>query len=156
MGPADAHEGNDVSVGCMLTCALMEQVKKFWETDFGGSFVESRADVAESVEDKRARSIMEGSVKLVDGHYKMDLPWRFSKPYLLHNKVLAEARLRILKRKLQKDEGLLVKYRDAIMITLSRTLPDWYRRMKLETKEIWDGTYLIMQSSILISQAKWE
>ena len=114
MGPADAHERNDVSVGCVLTCDLMDQVKKFWETDFGGSLVESRADVAESVEDKRARSIMEGSVKLVDGHYKMDLPWRFSKPYLPHNKLLAEARLRILKRKLQKDEGLFVKYRDAI------------------------------------------
>ena len=83
----------------MLTCDLMDQVKKFWETDFGGGLVESRADVAESVEDKRARSIMEGSVKIVDGHYKMDLPWRPSKPYLPHNKVLAEARLRILKRK---------------------------------------------------------
>ncbi|XP_038061120.1 uncharacterized protein LOC119731907 [Patiria miniata] len=51
---------------------LLRTVEKFWEMDFGGKMADG--EVADSVEDKRARTIMTETVTKVDGHYQVKVP----------------------------------------------------------------------------------
>ena len=80
---------------------LMQQVQRFWATDTIGVGTESKPCM--SLEDKKALRIMEQSVKLQDGHYRVPLPWREFPPFLPYNKSLAERRLRVLKRRFLQD-----------------------------------------------------
>ena len=59
--------------------ALLQQVKCFWETDFGGSISDHKT--AMSVQDKKALQILEASAELVDGHYQVGLPWKHNPPF---------------------------------------------------------------------------
>ena len=63
-----------------------------------------------SLEDKRALKIMNETVRKIDGHYQVGLPWRKRSPSIPNNRVFAESRLRSLKRRLLKDENLYRKY----------------------------------------------
>ena len=67
-----------------------------------------------SKEDSRALSLIEDSVNLKEGHYEIALPWKKSPPTLPYNRPLAEHRLNLLKKRLQKDHDLLKKYSDNI------------------------------------------
>ena len=60
-------------------------------------------------EDRRALTIMEKSVRQVDGHYQISLPWRYSPPCLPDNKLLAEKRLQQLQRRLKYDHRQAVQ-----------------------------------------------
>ena len=53
---------------------------------------------------------MEQSVKLKSGHYEVALPWRNSTPNLPDNRPLAEHRLKLLRKRLFKDQELHSKY----------------------------------------------
>ena len=88
---------------------LRQQLETLWKTDFENMEVETK--VCASVEDQRALEIMEGSLREVNGHFQVALPWRHDPPYLPNNKVMAERRALLLKRRLMKDEDLLEKYR---------------------------------------------
>ena len=92
--------------------ALEEQMERLWKTDFGDSVL--RLEVSPSLEDKRALEIMEKSMKRVDGHYQVALPWRCDPPYLPNNRLMAEKRCALLKKRLEKDKELLEKYRTAM------------------------------------------
>ena len=59
-----------------------------------------------SVEDERTLIIIEGSVKKVSAHYQIALPWRQHPSYLPNNRVLAEQRLYLLKKKFLRDRVL--------------------------------------------------
>ena len=59
---------------------LSQQLDRMWKTDFENSEVETR--VCTSLEDKRALEVMERTLKTVDGHYQVALPWRHDPPYL--------------------------------------------------------------------------
>ena len=48
---------------------------------------------------------------MVDGHYQVALPWRYDPPYLPNNKVVAERRGLLLKKRLLRDEAMLEKYK---------------------------------------------
>ncbi|XP_071491771.1 uncharacterized protein [Diadema antillarum] len=87
---------------------LQNQLKQFWEADHGAYLLDNK--VGDSVEDKRALSMMQNSAMLSDGHYEIGLPWRSCPPSLPNNRGLAEARLRYLKRKLERDDVLREKY----------------------------------------------
>ena len=91
---------------------LHEQVKRFWQLDYGLGDKEEK--LGESVEDRKARVAMESSVTLVDGHYQIGLPWRKYPPSLPNNRQQAEHRLQSLKRRLEKDEALLSGYKTTI------------------------------------------
>ncbi len=65
-----------------------------------------------SQNDQRALKIMEDTVKLTNGHYEMALPWKNYPPCLQNNKSLAQHRLNLLKRKLEKDPTQQDKYKD--------------------------------------------
>ena len=57
---------------------------------------------------------MENSVKLVDGHYQIALPWRYGIPNLPNNRSMAEQRLKSLQWRLKKDSTLKEKYENVI------------------------------------------
>ena len=46
---------------------------------------------------------------LKEGHYEIALPWRYSPSSLPNNRVLAEHRLKLLRRRLAKDPDLFQK-----------------------------------------------
>ena len=54
--------------------------------------------------------MMEESLKRVDGHYQVALPWRRNLPCLPNNKETAAQRARTLKKRLLRDQCLLEKY----------------------------------------------
>ena len=88
---------------------LYQQLERLWKTDFENSEVETR--VCASLEDKRALEVMERTLKMVDGHYQVVLPWRYDPPYLPNSRVVAERRGLLLKKRLLRDEALREKYK---------------------------------------------
>ena len=71
---------------------LDQQFSAFCEMEFNDSIADASTQM--SREDRRAMEMMEQSIKLVDGHYRMDLPWRAHPSSLPENKPLAEHRLK--------------------------------------------------------------
>ncbi|XP_073230045.1 uncharacterized protein [Porites lutea] len=63
-----------------------------------------------SQDDNRALAIMEDSAELRGGHYEVALPWKVFPPDLPNNKIVAEHRLGLLKKRLLKDPQLHRKY----------------------------------------------
>ena len=110
MGPMSTRKGPS-SVNVHFTCyedPLQQQLKQFWESDYGGYLMDEKT--GDSVEDRRALKIMKESTSIVEGHYEVGLPWRHWPPDLPNSRHLAEARLRYLKKKLEKDAALHAKY----------------------------------------------
>ena len=91
---------------------LQSQVARFWELDH--DLEDSREGLADSVEDRKALSTMQDTVKLVNGHYQIGLPWRHYPPTLPNNRQCADIRLNHLKRRLQKDEVLHRQYTSTV------------------------------------------
>ena len=83
---------------------------------YNAEFSESSASSKEvmSIEDRRALAIMERTVQMVDGHYQLSLPWKYDNPCLPNNRPMAEKRLNLLKRRLEKNKVLHEKYKDAV------------------------------------------
>ena len=88
---------------------LKRQLERLWKTDFGDSVVSTKP--CQSVEDKKAVELMERSLKKVNGHFQVSLPWKSYPPSLPNNREMAERRCQLLKRRLLKDEDLLLKYK---------------------------------------------
>ena len=87
---------------------LHQQLERLWKTDFGDSVIGTT--VSPSVEDKIALNKMEESLQRVGEHFQVALPWRQGCPELPNNRPVAEQRLQLLKKRLLKDEDLLLKY----------------------------------------------
>ena len=94
---------------------LLQQLKRFWKCDNAGMTPDCKFSM--SVEDKRAPAVMESLAKLVDGHYQVALPWMEPVPKLPNNRVLAERRLQLLKKRFLRDCRLFEKYKATIDIT---------------------------------------
>lgn len=90
---------------------LGETVTRMFEMDFSETSYGQSAPM--SIEDQKALHIMDSSVKVVDGHYQLDLPFKGS-PNLPNNRVQAERRLNSLKVRLKKDPDLYTKYCNGI------------------------------------------
>lgn len=67
---------------------LQEQLEKLWKTDFRDSVVSS--STSPSIEDKKALEKMERSLKMLDGHYLVALPWCTDPLYLPNNRSMVE------------------------------------------------------------------
>eukprot|EP00057_Strongylocentrotus_purpuratus_P002697 XP_003725052.1 PREDICTED: uncharacterized protein LOC100888496 [Strongylocentrotus purpuratus] len=116
MGPtrrgSDNHPGFNVHFTRTEQEALHQQLERFWELDHAvGNDLDGAAD---SVEDRRARNIMDESTILKNGHYEVGLPWKHIPPCLPRNRHLAEVRLKYLKNKFKKDEECFNKYKGTI------------------------------------------
>ena len=116
---------------------LNQQLERLWKTDFENSEVETR--VSASVEDKRALEVMERTLKMVDGHYQVALPWRYYPPYLPNNRVVAERRGLLLKKRLLRDEAMREKYKatmtDYIEKGHAERIPE--EELELNDRPVW-------------------
>lgn len=116
MGPirhgSDSQPGYNVYFTRTEQEALHQQLERFWELDHAVG--KNPEGVADSVEDRRARSIMDESTIPKDGHYEVGLPWKHLPPCLHSNRQLAEKRLKYLKNKFQKDDEFFNKYKGTI------------------------------------------
>ena len=92
---------------------LRRQLERLCNTDFKESTVRSNESNL-SVEDKRAVEMTEQTLKRKDGHFQVALPWRKKPVVIPNNRPMAEKRLHSLKRRLQKNSELFVKYKDAM------------------------------------------
>ncbi|KAJ8044937.1 hypothetical protein HOLleu_07839 [Holothuria leucospilota] len=74
----------------------------------------------ESLEGKRAHKMLGNSIKLVNGRYEVGRPWRYPKPYLPDNRIVAEKRLTQSKKRFQRDNNLFQLYRDVMHDYISK------------------------------------
>jgi len=88
---------------------LNEQLQEFWKVESYG--LQPIRKMPMSVEDQRAAKIIDDTICKDGTNYKMGLLWKSPNPTLPNNRILAEARLKHLKVRLQHDSELLVKYR---------------------------------------------
>ena len=97
---------------------IQHQLERLYNADFS----EVTADLKECIfiEDRRAKSVMDSSVKVVGGHYEIALHWKYDTPYLPNNKFMAERRLEPLKKRLKRDPKLLAKYKETMGDYLSK------------------------------------
>jgi len=61
-------------------------------------------------ETREALEKMERSLKMVDAHYQVALPWCTDSPYLLNNWSMVERRAALLRKHLLRDQDLSSKY----------------------------------------------
>ena len=63
-----------------------------------------------SLEDKRALEILNQTIKRVDDHYSVGLPWKEEEPKLPNNRKMALERLNGLKKRFQNDSEVFRQY----------------------------------------------
>ena len=91
--------------------SLHNKVEMLWNTDFGDLYSD---ECAMSPLDKRALDIVEQSINLDEGQYTVALPWREEPPPLINNRAMVEARLRMLRKRLEKNAVMKVMYTDTM------------------------------------------
>ena len=104
---------------------LHRQMERMYEHDFN-----ERTRVGEtmmSLDDKRALSIMQRTMRKVDGHYEMGLPWKHDGMKLLNNRIVAEKRLSYVQRKLERDPELFQRYCEKFELYLDTGQGDKFR-----------------------------
>ena len=87
---------------------LLANVENFWKLDTEYALASTEAEM--SVEDRAVVDIWNRTIKQVDGHYQMSIPFRQHDMSMPDNKKMAEARLRQLKVKLSKNPEMLERY----------------------------------------------
>lgn len=97
---------------------LEERFKEFCNQEFNDSLYETKTSM--SLNDRKALHTMEETVKLVNGHYEMALPWKSFPPRLPNNRPLAERRLNHLKKRLLKEPVVYQKYKTFMDDLLSK------------------------------------
>lgn len=112
MEPANYQLYDNVEAQNQSNDVLKHQLGRLWNTDFKDLNVSNK--VLPSVEDRKALRLMEESVKIIDGHFQVALPWRRDQPDIPNNKIMAERRLRSLKVRLTKDAELFTRYMEAM------------------------------------------
>ena len=110
-----------VSAFCNLARAderLDVQVEQFWKLETSEALANSLPQF--SVDDKRAVDVWERSVKVVDGHYQMDIPFKSEHSNLPDNRSVAGKRLQSLAKWFLRDPELYTKYKGGIQELLDK------------------------------------
>ena len=89
---------------------LEQMLQKSFKIDFPERTIDDKKE--DSIEDQKFLMKINNSIKLVDGHYQMGLPFRNQDVKLPHNRQQAIQRLGSLQRKLLKDQELRADYID--------------------------------------------
>ena len=90
------------------------EVKDLLTRLYDSEFNDLEGGPAPSVEDRSAVDQVNNSIRLIDGHYEVGLPWRKCKEDLPNNKAMALRRLTQLKRKFLRQPELFSAYKDII------------------------------------------
>ena len=88
-----------------------------------------------SAEDRRTYGLMNDSVKFVDGHYELPLPWRHDHQELPDNRTMAVKRLGGLKRRLLTDVSLKDRYNQQMQILLDKGYAEPVPNDEVETQK---------------------
>ena len=91
--------------------SINERLDKLFNTEFRDGLLDS-ADM--SVEDAKAKMIMDNSSKRVDGHYEIGLPFKTNPPVLPNNMEMAQKRLDRLRAKLERNPGMKESYHSVL------------------------------------------
>lgn len=97
---------------------LHNQVKSWWRSEeFGCKYdVESQR----SVEDEHAMRTLEETTRKVGGRYEVPLLWKKNSESMQNNRAVAEHRLTLLERRLQRDSNLAETYKETIHSDLQK------------------------------------
>ena len=125
-------QSEDDDVPTVQNETLDRQLEKLWKTDFRDSIVGTRT--LPSVEDNKALTKIKQSLQRRDGHFQVRLPWQEDPPYLPNNKVMAEQRLDLLRKRLSKDKDLHEKYCSSIQDYLTKGYAEKVPENELDTK----------------------
>ena len=93
--------------------------------------------VCPSLEDKKALQIMEETLKMVDGHFQVALPWRDNPPYLPNNRIMAGRRGLLLKKRLLRDGDLRRKYQTTLNEYLEKGYAERVGRISHDETSLW-------------------
>lgn len=112
LGGSDPGTTDCQAVTCnRISIARIEELLiSQYNQDFSERASEDKPEM--SVEDKKFTKCLNNSVKLEDGHYVLDLPFRRENQVLPNNRPVAEQRLRGLKKKFQRHEQFKKEYSD--------------------------------------------
>ena len=111
MREAKTHTVNNVICNDDL---LHTQMQQMFDHDFIEDRKYSSDDLAYSIEDKRALTLLDNSVTKVNGRIQVCLPWRDDNVKLPYNRHIAENRLQSLKRRFERDDDYFQKYKAKI------------------------------------------
>ena len=89
---------------------LSQQFQQFCNCEFSDLIYETKSSMSQN--NQRALKIMKHTIKIMNGHYEMALPWRSYPPCLQNRKSLAQHCLGLLKKRLERDPIMFTKYKD--------------------------------------------
>ncbi|KAK0131196.1 hypothetical protein N1851_034101 [Merluccius polli] len=112
----DSRGYHDVTINRISVAKLEDLIVQQYNHDFN----EIVDDKEMSVEDKRFVTIAEQSIKLQDGHYSIDLPFRNNSPVMPNNYQVAEQRLIGLKKKFNRSEQFRTEYTEFLEDVISK------------------------------------
>ncbi len=102
----DENQGGVCNFVDSETKQLERQVEAFWKVDNAGVNAQENLSIIE----RKVLSIWDNSVRVVNGHYQLDVPFKSEYPSLPNNKSVAERRLMYLRKKLDGDDKLKARY----------------------------------------------
>lgn len=82
---------NSIQADAGSDIRLEAQVEQFWKLGIGQSLAGGKQQMSQ--EDKRVLEVWNNSVRLQDGHYELDIPFRTLPPVFPDNKFMAVKRL---------------------------------------------------------------
>ncbi|XP_068697634.1 uncharacterized protein [Montipora foliosa] len=132
---------------------LNTQLNRMYNEEFGD--INTALEEGMSVEDRKAKEIMDQSTTLVNGHYQIKLPFRLEFPSLPDSLPTAEKRLTWLKRRMQRDPVFHAKYSSVVEKYQTEGHQDRCMMMSLLSLSQY-GTFLIMRYGILENQKNLE
>ena len=92
---------------------LHKMVKQQFNLEnFGVSL--TKVDKTKSIEDERAHLILQNSIKMLNGRFQLNLPWKKDDTKLPQSKQMAMQRLKFLERKLDKNNFQATVYQSEI------------------------------------------
>lgn len=97
---------------------LDAQVELFWKLETSEALANSLPQF--SVEDKKVVDIWEQSVRVVDGHYQMDIPFKSKDFSLPDNRTIAEKRLQSLTNRFLRNPELSVEFKSNLIKDMQR------------------------------------
>ena len=135
-GPLGRKERKVPTANFIDTSAkLSKQFEDFCNLEFNDSSYEPQASMSQN--DRKALHIMEGSAKLLNGHYEIALPWKNDPPLLMNNKLQARQRLHPLKKRLHRDPALHQKYRDFMDDLINKGYTRKVSEENLDNPNVW-------------------
>ncbi|CAH8446440.1 unnamed protein product, partial [Dicrocoelium dendriticum] len=119
LGPVDGSRQAHVSINYVREdeLSLEERLRPLYDAGFEDVGSNTRAL---SVEDNAALSIAKTSVRLVDGHFEVALPWRNKNAVVAHNYESARYRLQCLSRRLLSNPDLRDRYVTAMKTNITK------------------------------------